>query len=59
MNDEIHYFCDAKYRPECLKGNNLCCLHCDVIIKCQEINKKIKPCTADVVCLDEPCEFAI
>jgi hypothetical protein len=55
-----NYFCSGTLRPSCLKETNLCCLHCDVISKCQALNrKKVKPCTSKNCTLDENCEFSI
>ena len=56
-----NYFCGAKVRPDCLKeSQNTCCLYCDSIVKCQELNKsKTKPCTADIISPDEWCEFSL
>lgn len=56
-----NYFCGATQRPDCLrKAENTCCLYCNEINKCQELNKsKIKPCTADIICMDEYCEFSL
>jgi len=60
----VNYFCSATIRPKnCLKGlsTNLCCLHCDKVSECLEINKnsKVKPCSPDVIGMDEHCEFSI
>lgn len=56
-----NYFCSSKLRPDCLKeATNSCCLYCDIIAKCQHENKsKVKPCTADIISMDEWCEFSL
>lgn len=56
-----NYFCSSQVRPSCLKTNtNQCCLYCNMIEKCQEQNKsKTKPCTADIVSLDEYCPYSV
>lgn len=52
--------CSADKRPDCLKATNLCCLYCDAIEKCMAENKsKVKPCTADIISMDEYCELSI
>lgn len=55
-----NYLCGATLRPDCLKTTNLCCLYCDSIEKCMANNKsKTKPCTADIIGLDEYCDLSI
>ena len=59
---KINYFCSATIRPDCLKGlsSNLCCLYCDSVEKCIEQNKsKIKPCSPNIIGMDDFCEFSI
>ena len=52
--------CGATKRPDCLKTTNLCCLYCNTISRCIELNKsKVKPCTANIIGIDEYCDLSI
>ncbi len=58
------YFCSADIRPDrCLKGlkQNLCCLHCNLGVRCLEENRnsKVKPCNTKVIGMDEVCEWSL
>jgi len=62
--ERINYFCSAEIRPKhCIKGlsSNLCCLFCDKVSNCLELNKnsKVKPCSPKVIGYDEVCEYSI
>lgn len=55
-----NYLCGASLRPDCIKTTNLCCLYCDAIERCIEKNtKKVKPCTADIIGMDDFCDLSI
>ena len=55
-----YFFCSGSKRPNCLKTNHICCIHCDVYEKCVSLNKsKVKPCNPLDVSHDDECEFSI